>query len=65
VLSHLLLRLGRSTVLVVATTAGIILAIGVVLLLVLDRTLRNATEAEELVKLLCLVYYSTRGFARS
>lgn len=42
----------RSTVLVIATAAGIILAIGVVLLLeLLDRTLRNATEAEELVNL--------------
>lgn len=42
----------QSTVLVIATAAGIVLAIGVVLLLeLLDRTLRNATEAEELVKL--------------
>jgi len=58
-LSHLLLPSWprRSTVLVIATAAGIILAIGVVLLLeLLDRTLRNATEAEELVKPLCLVY---------
>jgi capsular exopolysaccharide synthesis family protein len=39
-------------VLVIATATGIVLAIGVVLLLeLLDGTLRNATEAEELVKL--------------
>lgn len=42
----------RPSVLVIATAAGIVLAIGVVLLLeVLDGTLRNATEAEKLVKL--------------
>jgi len=42
----------KSVVLVIATAAGIILAIGVVLLLeVLDGTLRNATEAGKLVNL--------------
>ncbi len=42
----------KSVVLVIANAAGIILAIGVVLLLeVLDGTLRNATEAEKLVNL--------------
>ncbi len=42
----------KRIVLVISTVAGIVLAIGVVLLLeVLDGTLRNATEAEKLVKL--------------
>ncbi len=42
----------KSIVLVISTAAGILLAIGVVLLLeVLDGTLHNATEIEKLVKL--------------
>lgn len=42
----------KPVVLVIANLAGIVLAIGVVLLLeVLDGTLRNATEIEKLVKL--------------
>lgn len=42
----------KPVVLVIATAAGAVLAIGVVLLLeVLDGTLRNATEVEKLVKL--------------